>query len=179
MEATSHKTMTNNWEKNIYFIISIVLFIVVICASVFLWTLNQSLEKQIKDANIKITEYNKQVDELKSNNEVAAYDIILANKADILKNIDKSKAQNYIAEVISLSKKYKIAFTGFSFNWESINTSATYVNKDPKDDAINWVSTFIKDFRTAEQKMFRLNPISSVAWDTLKRTFDVAFEVIK
>jgi hypothetical protein len=65
---------------------------------------------------VKITEYNKQIGELKSNNEVAAYDIIKSNKADIIKNIEKSRAQNYITEVIALSKKYKIMFTGFSFN---------------------------------------------------------------
>jgi hypothetical protein len=70
-------------------------------------------------------------------------------------------------------------FTGFSFNWESVNTSATYVNKDAKDDAITWVSLFIKDFRTTWHALFKLNPITSVAWDALKRTFSVAFELIK
>lgn len=179
MEATSHEVMANNWEKNTYFIISLILFIAIICVSALLWTMNSSLTKQITNANTKIAEYNKQIDELKADNEIAAFDIINANKVSIVKNIEKSQAQNYITEVLALWKKYKMMFTGFSYNWESINTTATYNNKDPKDDAIAWVSTFIKDFRTTKHSMFWLSPIASVAGDVMKRTFEVTFELIK
>lgn len=179
MEATSRDTMANSSGSNTYFIVSILLLIIVICISAFLWVLNINAQKQITDANSKITEYNKQIEEFKSNNEIAAYDIVFASKADIIKNIEKSQAQTYVNEILSLSKKYKMAFTGFSFNWENISTNATYVNRDIKDDSMTWVSSFIKDFRTTAQSMFNLGPISSVSWDSLKRTFAVSFDLLK
>ncbi|EKE28573.1 MAG: hypothetical protein ACD_3C00043G0012 [uncultured bacterium (gcode 4)] len=179
MEAISHENLATSWGKNTYFIVSIILLVAVICVSVFLWFLNSNLEKQISESNLKIIEYTKQVDELKLNNEIAAYDIILENKSDIINSIEKSKAQVYLTEVLNLSKKYKMMFTGFSFNWETISTSADYINKDAKDDAIAWVSNFIKDFRTSDQNMFILKPISSVAWDSLKKSFEVTFEISK
>ncbi|EKE30135.1 MAG: hypothetical protein ACD_2C00038G0012 [uncultured bacterium (gcode 4)] len=179
METTSQDNMAIPSGKNTYFIISIVLLIIVIAISAILWFINSSTQKQISESNLKISEYSKQVEELKSNNEIAAYDIIFANKQDILKSIEKSKAQIYLTEVMSLSKKYKMVFSWFTFDWNAVNTNAVYNNKDAKDDAIAWVSSFIKDFRTWTESIFSLSPIASVAWDSLKRSFGITFELKK
>lgn len=162
-----------------YFLVSVIIFISVVLVSIFFHINNNSIEKDIWVLNMNITEISKNIDELKSSNEVAAYDIIKSSKKDIEDSIAKSNASPYIIEFINISKKNKMYFSWLNFDWKQISTNATYVSKDEKEPSIEWVSKFIEEFREWRNKMFNLNPINSIAWDNSKRTFSATLEIIK
>lgn len=179
METNNNYIKPKVWNSNIYLTISLILFILVSAVSWILWTMQNKLQKDIQISNDKIVSFDKKIGELKKDNEIAAYDIVISSEQEISKNIEASQAQKYITEVISLGKKYKLMFSGFTYDWDNINSMATTNNKDNSTDSILVVSNFIKDFRTIWNPVFSLDPISSVTWDALKRTFDVTLKIIK
>ncbi|MDD2565289.1 MAG: hypothetical protein PHZ26_00985 [Candidatus Gracilibacteria bacterium] len=179
MESNNNEIKAKAGNSNMYLVISIILLIVVSSISGILWTMQKTLQRDIQISNDKIANFDKQILELKKDNEIAAYDIVISSEKSISKDIEESKAQNYITEVISLGKKYKLMFSGFSYDGNSINTVATTNNKDSVADSVFIVSNFIKDFRTIGNPIFTLEPVSSVTGDILKRTFDVTLKIIK
>jgi hypothetical protein len=79
--------------------------------------------------NAEIVTYNTTISGLKSNQDIASYDIVMANKDSIAKDIETSKAQKYINEILAMSKKYNMNFSGFSFEGAKVNTVATYTSR--------------------------------------------------
>ncbi len=171
--------MATEKKANMYLIFSLLIFIIVVGITIWLHFTNAKISGKINEVNSNITQHAEKINELKQSNEVAAYDIIMSSKNDVIKTIERSKADIYLKEFMNISKKYNMLFSGFNFDWEKVNTNASYVSKDNNKDAISWVSDFIKAFRDWENKIFILDPVTSVAWDAMKRTFSVWLKVIK
>lgn len=166
--------------KNIYFAISIAISAVVISVTAFLYIYSMSIEKDTAQYMDSKSEYEQRISELKSNKEVASYDIVKNAKQGIEKSIERSEAQKYISEIYALKSKYSIEFTWFSFDWENISTSAKAAYKIKRawdNDSVALVSNFIRDFRTEQWKIFTLNPIWAISGDMLKREFEVWFKL--
>lgn len=176
MDSTNNEINKSKKATNPYLVITIVLLIIVIVSSGLLWFLTNDLSNKISDNNIKIADYSKQINDLKTDTKILSYDIVTNNKAEIQKNIVASKAQKYIDDIISLGKKYSIMFNGFTFDWEKIDTSASTADKWTKNDSMQLVSTFIGDFREGKNAPYILDPITNIWWDVLKRTFTVSLK---
>lgn len=179
MEEESKEILVQKKSFNPYLIISTILFIAVISASSFLYLINKDIENKINESNSNISNFTNKIDTLKNSNEVVAYDIIKSNKKDIEMNIDRSKVSKYMTEFINVSKKYKMLFTGFTFDWKKVNTQAAYINKNLNSDAMDWVIKFIEEFRDWKNDTFNLDPVFTVSWDTTKRAFTIGFNILK
>lgn len=184
MDSTN-KEIIKKEKKNYYFIISVLLFILVIGSTAALWFFNDKLEKSIENNNNKISEYSKQIGELKSNSSILSYDIVKDNKSEIQATITKSMAQRHIDNLIILSKKQNIQFNWFSFDGLKIGTNASIV-WDMKTDSMKLATNFIKAFRSPDKStvdinditaLYSLNPISTIWWDYTKRTFTITLDV--
>ncbi len=174
MKIKDFPKMQNDF--NVYFLVSIILAILVILLSAYFYISNNSLQKEIENANNKITEHNKIINELKSNKWIVAYEIVKKARLEINKNIETSYVQNYISELMSISRKYKINFSWFNYASYNITTSALAESTN-WEDAIKKISNFIKDYRVWNKTTFLLDPIQSISWDASKRSFQVSFKI--
>lgn len=182
---SSNKEIIKKEKKNYYFIFSIFIFTVVIFSTAALWFFNDKLEKSIENNNSKITEYSKQIGELKLNNNICSYDIVKDNKSEIQSTITKSMAQRHIDNLIYLSKKLNVQFKWFSFDWSQIWTDVSIV-WDIKTDTMLVATNFIKSFRAPDKTtsdtnktsmLYYLNPISTIWWDYTKRNFTISLDI--
>ncbi|EKE26315.1 MAG: hypothetical protein ACD_4C00337G0003 [uncultured bacterium (gcode 4)] len=169
------KTDLKKWQ-NLYVIISLMIFAFAILSTVFLYFYNNKIDNNINQSNSLVIEYKDQIQKLKNNSQIMAYNIIKWASSNIEKSIEDSKAQKYLAELNNVSRKYKIDFAWFSYNDLKISTSAIASSTNEKD-GIDKVEKFIKDYRDDNKKLFILNPISSINWNSLNRSFEVNFVV--
>ncbi len=169
------KTDLKKWQ-NLYVIISLIIFAFAILSTVFLYFYNNKIDNNINQSNSLVIEYKDQIQKLKNNSQIMAYNIIKWASSNIEKSIEDSKAQKYLAELNNVSRKYKIDFAWFSYNDLKISTSAIASSTNEKD-GIDKVEKFIKDYRDDNKKLFILNPISSINWNSLNRSFEVNFVV--
>jgi predicted PurR-regulated permease PerM len=100
-----------NKKPNFYFLISIVLISFSIIISTYLYIMNNNILKNIENLNTKVETYNKEINELKNNKLIIAYNTVKSSIFDINNNIKKSEVYNYINEFTNLNNKYKLNFT--------------------------------------------------------------------
>lgn len=151
----------------IFLVISIIILLIVISFSWYFSYKNKAFLWEINSNNVLISDLSNQIQKLKLDNQIMAYDIIKSNKLDIENNIENTKAQKYINEMNSLAKKYKLKFSSFTFNWKSISTIASTQTLWEKLDSISYVSSFIENFRTTWNELFFLDPVTSVIWNDI------------
>lgn len=185
--AYSMKTMTEQELKvpeeksthNIFFILSITLFTIVCTISTFLFLQNSNLSSSIEASRNEITEYTNSIEKIKSDKKIIAAELIADNKSEILRTIKASEAQLYISELLDISKKYKMIFSGFSYENGKISTSAVSNAETilAGDDGITKISRFIKDYRTGTGLLFQLSPVLSISGYEQKRNFSIEFNV--
>lgn len=169
------KSDSLKWSQ-IYFIGSIIIFAFCILATLYLYISNTSIDWEINDSNLKISQFTQTINDLKNNNQIVAYNTIKDALPTIEKSINDSKVQVYINELTRIWRKYKIDFSWFSYENKKISTSAV-ANATNNNDAIGKISNFIKDYRVKTDNVFALDPISSVSWDITQRSFQVGFLV--
>lgn len=177
IKEEQNPSSTKKDPGSIYFYISIWLFTIVLISSIYLYISNLSLAKNIENTRNTIVEYQDQITSLKNDNSIMAYGIVKSAMPDIEKNILKSQVYTYVDELGLISKKYKIDFSGFSYQDGNISTSATSEAGTDKKDAVEKISSFIKDYRDTNNNLFILNPIAGINWDYSKRDFQVEFSV--
>lgn len=178
MESINNEVKKPKKNTSPYLIVTFILFFIVLATSCLLWFLTNNLSKQIEDNNLKIADYSKQINDLKSNTNILSYDIINDNKAEIKKSIDNSKAQKYIDDIIGLGKKYSVIFSWFAFDWEKIDTNASVESRDANKNSMQYVSEFIAAFRDNNNNIpYNLDPITSIWWNNIKRSFVVSLKI--
>ncbi|MDD5376699.1 MAG: hypothetical protein PHH16_01140 [Candidatus Gracilibacteria bacterium] len=178
MEQES-KTPDKKSSKNTILVLSTTLFAIVCAISAFLFFENMRLSASIEANKNEIAEYTSSIEKIKSDKKVIAAELVANNKSDILGTIKASEAQRYIEELLNISKKYKMIFSGFSYENGKISTSAVSIPETVLvgDDGVKKISTFIKDYRTGTGLLFRLSPVLSISGYEQKRTFSIEFNV--
>jgi hypothetical protein len=152
----------------------------VLAASAYLAYQVTETKAKILEVRTASAEYSSKIAELKSDAEVIAADLLTKNKGSIESSVNRSKAQDYVSELLRLHRDYEIDFDGFSFAGGKI---ATAVSARPRSgesgDPIDKTVRFISDFRTgsgsASTSALSLGEIRLVTGDEARRTFSVEF----
>jgi hypothetical protein len=92
---------------------------------VFFYFKNDQLAASIAANKAQILSYEQSIEKIQSNKKIIAAELVANNKPGILMAIKASAVQNYINELQDISKKYKLMFSGFSYEYGKISTSAT------------------------------------------------------
>ncbi|MCK9272338.1 hypothetical protein M0P65_02215 [Candidatus Gracilibacteria bacterium] len=177
-ELKQDMNATLKGKSGVYLTISTILFTLVIIASIYLYITNLNLTKDLEKAKSDITGFQDQITKLEDNSEILAYNTVKSAMPEIEKNILASQAYIYIDELKSISKKYSLDFSGFSYQEGKISTSAM-ASLTKEKDAVEKISRFIKDYRDENKNMFILNPVSNISGDYLKRSFEISMQLSK
>ncbi|NCP77000.1 hypothetical protein GW819_02880 [Candidatus Gracilibacteria bacterium] len=164
---------------NTFFILSTTLFAIICAVSIFLFFENMSLNASIDANKNEIATYVSSINKIKSDKKVIAAELVTNNKSSILASIQMSDAQKYIDEVLTISRKYKLIFSGFSYANGKINTSAVSIPETVLfgDDGVKKVSNLVRDYRTGTGLLFNLSPVLSISGYEQKRAFSLEFNV--
>lgn len=176
---TSPETEMVQVPRKTFLIPSMILLAIVCAISAFFYIENIRLNSSIKVNGDKSVDYTASIEKLKNDSRIKRADTVTANKDDIMASVRLSEAQRYIAEMINISRKYKIGFNGFSYQNGKISTTATALADATvaSDDGVKKVTNFIRDYRTMTGSLFILDPVTSVSGYEQKRDFPVGFTV--
>ena len=164
---------------NVPLIVSGSLFALMLAMSIFLFFGNHSLTTDISNITAENSTYDASIAKLKNDPRIAAAELIGGTQSEILRNIRTSEAQRYTSELENIAKKYKINFTGFSYQGGKISTAAAALasSANPTGDAIEKVSKIIGDYRSGSGSIFRLSPVTTVSGQEQERLFPIEFIV--
>ncbi len=163
---------------------SIVVALMVFLSTAFFYWENRRMDAKIQDIRSKTQEYQEQIEVLKKDPNVRAWELFFGQKDAISRSINKSNAANYIREMEKIEKDFGLYFNGFSFSQDRISTGVT-VQKGVDTDAIQKIIKFIASYRTPAKSgsttgsgsQFLLNPVLSVSGDEEKRNISVDFKI--
>lgn len=166
-------------KKDIFLIFSVILFSIICAISAFLFFENMMLTSSIEANKAETVNYVNSIEKLKSDKKIIAAELVMNNKTEILDAIKRSEAQSHINELIDISRKYKIIFSGFSYENGKITTVATSIPETvlAKDDGVTKISHLVRDYRTGTGYIFHLSPVLSISGYEQKRTFSLEFNV--
>jgi uncharacterized membrane protein len=166
-------------ERNAFLIFSTVIFAIICAVSLFLFFENKSLSSSIEANNTEIVNYTNSIEKMKNDKKIMAAELVMSNKSEILNSIKRSEAQTYINELMDISRKYKMIFSGFSYENGKITTSAVAIPETvlAKDDGVTKISHLIRDYRTGTGYIFQLSPVLSISGYEQKRSFSIEFNV--
>lgn len=119
---TAEKTV-----RNTGLILSATLFAIVCAVSAFLFFENMRLSSVTEANKNELSEYTNSIAKLRNDKRLIASELVANNKSEILSSIKASEAQIYVDELLRISKKYKMMFSGFSYENGKITTSAVSV----------------------------------------------------
>lgn len=111
-------------SQGAFLMLSVTLFAIVCAISAFLFFENMKLSASIEANKNEIAEYTSSIEKIKSDRKVIAAELVANNKSEIQRAIKASEVQRYIDELLGVSKKYKMIFSGFSYENGKIATSA-------------------------------------------------------
>lgn len=162
-----------------FLMLSATLFAIICAISAFLFFENMRLSASIEANKNEIAEYTSSIEKIKGDKKVIAAELVANNKSEIENTIKASEVQRYIDELLGVSKKYKMIFSGFSYENGKIATSAVSMPETvlSGDDGVKKISRLIKDYRTATGSLFQLAPVLSISGYEQKRTFSIEFNV--
>ncbi|EKD29753.1 MAG: hypothetical protein ACD_78C00289G0001 [uncultured bacterium (gcode 4)] len=162
-----------------FLITSGIILAVVLALSTFLFLENNNLTRSIETSKSESERYDESIAKLKSDKKIIAAELVKTNQVDILKKIRAGEVQKYISELITLSRKYKINLSGFSYSNGKISTAATAIAETTRanDDAVKKISALVRDYRTGSGLIFSLSPVTSVSGYEQKRLFGIDFTV--
>lgn len=182
------KTMTESTEeqesgkkpgRDTTLVLSVVVFAIVCAISAFLFFENMRLASSIEANKNEVSEYKNSIEKIKGDKKVIAAELVANNRSEILGAIKASEVQTYIDELIGVSKKYKMIFSGFAYKNGKITTAAVSMPETvlAGDDGVKKISNLVRDYRTGTDSLFQLSPVLSVSGYEQKRTFSVEFNV--
>lgn len=182
MKTTVEQEQQDTDQKkgpNISLILSAVLFAVVCAISAFLFFENMRLSASIETNRNDIATYVSSINKIKSDEKVIAAELVAANKMSILDTIKTHEAQTYVSELLQISKKYKMIFSGFAYENGKITTSAVSIPETvlAGDDGVKKISQLIGDYRTGSGGLFSLSPVLAISGYEQKRAFSLEFHV--
>lgn len=160
-------------------ILSVILFAIVCAISAFLFFENMRFSDSIEANKNDIATYTSNIEKIQSDRKNIAAELVSNNKSEILATIKANEAQVYITELLNISKKYKMIFSGLSYANGKITTSAVSIPETvlAGDDGVKKVSNLVRDYRTGTGLLFRLAPVLSISGYEQKRTFSLEFNV--
>lgn len=164
----------NSW-KNIP-IVSISLFILIALLTVWLYSYNMFLSKQINSKKTELSKVEKNIKELKSDRKLQVYYLLKENSWVIEELEKRSMVTDYINHLIKISSENSISFSWFNMSWWKITTKASSKNKTNNILAYMNVKNFIKRYRADEEALFDLEFINSFEWMD-KINFNVIFSI--
>lgn len=166
-------------NQNTMLVLSATLFAIVCAISAFLFFENMRLASSIEANKNEITEYTNSIRKIQSDRKIIASELVTNNKPTILGAIKTSEVQTYIDQLLSVSKKYKMIFSGFSYKNGKIATSAISMPETVLawDDGVKKISNLVRDYRTGTGSLFQLAPVLSISGYEQKRTFSLEFSV--
>lgn len=164
--------------------ISIAVALVVFLSTVFFYWENSRMDAKIQDIRTKTQEYQGQIEVLKKDPIVRAWELFFGQREALSWSINKSNAANYVREMQKIEKEFGLYFNGFSFSQDRITTSIMS-QKGVDTDAIQKIIKFIASYRapnkpgldTGSGSQFLLSPVLSVSGDEEKRNISVDFKI--
>lgn len=155
---------------------SIILFVVVLLSTVWLFVYNWFVEKNISEIEKNISEIEKNIANINKNKQVQIYNLIYQNKKTIDTLNKRNKIVSYIEHINSLSEIYWLNFSGFSMNNWVIKTKVTSNSIDNDSIAYQKVVSFISNYKDNENFMFDIWFINSFdGMDSIK--FNLEFSL--
>lgn len=155
------------------------LFAIVCAISAFLFFENMKLSASIEANRNETAKYADSIEKIKSDKKNIAAELVANNKSEIRNTIKTSEVQRYIDELVNVSRKYKMLFSGFSYENGKITTSAVSIPETvlAGEDGVKKISNLIRDYRTGSGSIFNLSPVLSISGYEQKRTFSIEFNV--
>lgn len=161
-------------------IFSSLILAIVLATSVYLFIENRSLTSEIDKVKTESASYDQSIALGKADHAVMAAEIIQNAKTALDQTIRATEAQRYISELLNISRKYRIDFSGFSFANGKISSAATSSldTLSGTGDSVTKISALIRDYRTATgATIFHLDPVTGVAGIEQRRSFQTDFIV--
>ncbi len=157
--------------------ISIILFVVVLVITVWMYFYNGSIISKINTIQGDITRITTEIKKVNEDEKIKLYTLITANSLYLQKYKDLSQIPVFINNVSDLSRKYRVLFSWFSYSQGQIVSNAKTQN-----DAVSLASTktknFLEYFRKKDDNIFWLLPVTSFSGqETIE--FSIKFEVKK
>ncbi|MDD2516139.1 MAG: hypothetical protein PHF46_01480 [Candidatus Gracilibacteria bacterium] len=158
-------------KQKVFTFFSIFLIVTIVVLSTVLFISNSAKEGQLNSAKETTENYIKQIEVLKNDKYILAYNIVSQAKESIDLEITKSSVGKYLQEFERISKNNPlISFAGFSYNNGKITTTASAEGRDDKDAVFN-ITRFIKKSREDKESPFILEPITTISGDEKNRIF--------
>lgn len=179
IETIEQKDLDKKSRLDALLILSATLFAIVCAISAFLFFENMRLSSSIEANKNEIAHYIRSIEKIKSDKKIIAAELVTGNKSAIQNAIKVSEVQTYINELQSISKKYKMIFSGFSYENGKIITSAVSIPETVLvgDDGVKKISHLVRDYRTGTGYIFQLAPVLSISGYEQKRSFSLEFNV--
>ncbi len=164
-------------KKKVSFpIVPVVLFVIVLLSTIWLYVYNTILTWEIEEENGELTKVETSIKELKKDKTLQVVSLIEANKRILTKMEENSNITKYIDHLANVWRRYSISFKWFNMsNWK-ITTKATSKNKTTRILAYMNVKNFIEKYRKEDSALFELDFINSFEWSD-KMTFPVSFTI--
>ena len=178
-EAVEPQVSDKKSGQNILFVLSVTLFVIVCSVSAFLFFENMRLSSSIEANKNEIATYENSIEKIKSDKKIIAAELVATNRADIATTVKMGEVQKYLSELLDISRKYKMMFSGFSYNNGKVATSAVSIPETvlSGDDGVKKISRLIKDYRTGTGYLFQLSPLLSISGYEQKRVFSLEFNI--
>lgn len=178
-EQIAQEKSNKQSTQSILFIASAGIFLIISILSILLFLENVRLTSGIEKAQVDSAQYLANIEKIKSDKKIIAAELVTNNKSTIVQAIKKSEAQLYISELTNIARKYKMIFTGFSYENGKVTTSAVSIPETVLvgEDGIRKISQFIGDYRTGSGSIFDLAPVLTVSGHEQKRNFSIEFNV--
>ena len=175
---SEHKNNKVNYleSKKSSLIFPIVLLVIVLILSVWLFVYNKSLKSNIVELQNKTAEMELTIDELSNKREIQVYSLIEANIQYIEELEKRSKISTFIKHLKTVvnPNRYNLTLSDFNFsNWE---VSAMAIAQSENKIAFEKVRDFIRWYRRDPSALLNLEFVNQIEWmDTMR--FEVKFTI--
>ncbi len=168
-------------STNAGFMVSLVLFIIILAGSIGLKFYVLSQESQIKDMDNLIADTEKTIATVKSNPLVAAFSLYENAKKSIDMEVQRSEAHRYLARLYKMANDSfrKLAFVGFNYTDGVVTTSASAFGngRDASENVIGFIKNYREESLKDQDDTYLLDPVLSITGDSIKRDFSISFKV--
>lgn len=168
-------------STNAGFVVSLVLFVIILTGSVGLKLFVLSQESQIEETNKKIEIAEQTIATVKSNPLVVAFSLYENAKKSIDMEVQRSEAHRYLARLYKMANDSfrKLAFVGFNYSDGVVTTSASAFGngRDASENVIGFIKNYREETLKDQDDTYLLDPVLSITGDSIKRDFSISFKV--
>jgi len=162
VDVTKTFKYSQSWKT-----VSLIILWLVILITVAFAVYNHFLKNDISDLQVKITEHNKTIEQLKSQKNIHVYSLVEQHR-EVLWELDKrSHINKYLEHLTAMSSHYNFEARGFQLSGWTILSKVEF-NNNELGIAHKKATRFISDYRKDDTSLFDLQFISwveSAQWD--------------